>query len=352
MTTKIDTILLDSSAALSAPDVSRLTTRSLEGTGVFDILMASTKLHLKQEYEENRITGEEYATVYLGALQSVMQQAVQFLLNTQQEEKIQSEIALVRQKTVTELAQTDDDLPVGLGFNGDTQVEGLVASKKAIDALQANLVQSQVDKENIEGDLLGQRIITELSQTSDNLSQATSAGYGFNNSSSVESLTRAQVDKLLEEISLITNQSTLVEQQTATEVAQTSNTKPIDLGLVDSTSIAGLAESQRKKTENEVILLAQKAVSELAQTSDYVPIDTDALNTDTAVTGIVDKQKNLFTAQTDGFARDAEQKAAKMLLDTWSVSATQGVATASSANGLDEASLGAVVTKLKSGIGV
>lgn len=144
MTTSIDTIALDPSASLKAPDVSRLTTQSLSGTGVFDVLMNATKLHLKEEYDSERITGSEYTTLYLGAMTSVMQQSVQFLLNTQQEEQIQAEIALTRQKTVTELAQTDDTLPLGLGFNGDSEVEGLVASKKAIDLLQATLVDSQV----------------------------------------------------------------------------------------------------------------------------------------------------------------------------------------------------------------
>ena len=44
MTTTIDTILLTSDATLGAPDVARLTTQSLDGTGVFDILM-KTKGH-------------------------------------------------------------------------------------------------------------------------------------------------------------------------------------------------------------------------------------------------------------------------------------------------------------------
>ena len=101
---------------LSTP-LSSLTTVSVDGTGSFDVLMRATKLHLNEEYNAQRITGQEYATVYLGALAAVLQTATQFLLNEQQVHKINAEIGLTRQKTVTELANTDDNIPVGLGFN-------------------------------------------------------------------------------------------------------------------------------------------------------------------------------------------------------------------------------------------
>jgi hypothetical protein len=101
---------------LSTP-IEKLTSVSVEGTGAFDVLMRATKLHLTEEYEANRITGNEYATVYLGALTAVLQTSIQFLLNEQQAHQIVAEVGLLRQKTVTELAQTDDNIPIGLGFN-------------------------------------------------------------------------------------------------------------------------------------------------------------------------------------------------------------------------------------------
>ena len=344
MTTQIDTIALVSGASLSEPDVSRLTTQNIDGTGVFDVLMATTKLHLQEEYDEGRITGQEYSTVYLGALQAVMAQSVQFLLNTQQEEKIQAEIGLVRQKTVTELAQTDDDIPLGLGFNGDQSVEGLVASKKAIDALQADLVESQVQASEAEVALRGQQVITELAKTGSDFTQAATAGYGYNASYAIEGLMAAELEKSAQEAQLL-------EQKTVTEVAQTSDTKPAALGAVDSTSISGLIQSQKDKTAKEVTLLAQKIITELAQTSDAVSTDTDALNTSSTVAGMVQTQKELYEAQTRGFARDAEQKILKMLLDTWSVNATQSAATANTTNMLSDDYLGAVVKLATDGIG-
>ncbi len=59
--------------------VSALTQATTEGSGLFDVLMRATKAHLEQEFSKNRIKGPEYATVYLGALQSTMQTALAFL---------------------------------------------------------------------------------------------------------------------------------------------------------------------------------------------------------------------------------------------------------------------------------
>lgn len=100
-----------------ATPLKALTTVALDGSGVFDQLMKATKLHLQEEYEAQRITGNEYSTVYLGALTAVLQTSVQFLLNEQQVHRINAEIGLIRQQTVTELANTDDNIPAGLGFN-------------------------------------------------------------------------------------------------------------------------------------------------------------------------------------------------------------------------------------------
>ena len=97
--------------------IKTLTTSELDGSGVFDRLMQAVKLHLDEEYTSHRITGNEYSNVYLGAMTAVLQTSVQFLLNEQQVHRINAEIGLLRQQTVTELTKTDDNIPAGLGFN-------------------------------------------------------------------------------------------------------------------------------------------------------------------------------------------------------------------------------------------
>ena len=67
---------------------------------------------------------------------------------------------------------------------------------------------------------------------------------------------------------------------------------------------------------------------------------------------MIGKQKALYGAQTDGVKRDAEQKAAKLLADTWSVRRTTDEATVADAtNKLNDATVGRAIEKLLSGIG-
>lgn len=78
-----------------------LTTQSLTGTGTFDVLMNGFKVHLKEEYEKNRITGSEYTKAYIELTQGAMQNATQYLLGREQaywvaqNAQIQASISLV-----------------------------------------------------------------------------------------------------------------------------------------------------------------------------------------------------------------------------------------------------------------
>ena len=79
------------------------TGNSTDGTGNFDNLMKVVTLHLEKQFTDGRITGTDYATVYLGAFQSTLAQAVSFTLNMN---KANEEADLLAQKTTTEYAQT------------------------------------------------------------------------------------------------------------------------------------------------------------------------------------------------------------------------------------------------------
>lgn len=74
------------------------------GDGVFDKLMETVNLHLDAQYKLGRITGTDYATVYLGALQATVAQAVAYGIG---QEKTNAEVALLGQKAITEYAQTN-----------------------------------------------------------------------------------------------------------------------------------------------------------------------------------------------------------------------------------------------------
>ena len=50
------------------------------GTGVFDKLMEAVNKNIESQYLKGRITGVNYAEVYLGAIQSVIAQSAQYIL--------------------------------------------------------------------------------------------------------------------------------------------------------------------------------------------------------------------------------------------------------------------------------
>ena len=89
-------------ADISYSTLSNATT-AIDGTGNFDKLMKVVTLHVEAQFTAGRITGTDYATVYLGALQSTLAQAVSFTLNMN---KANKEADLLAQKEITEFAQT------------------------------------------------------------------------------------------------------------------------------------------------------------------------------------------------------------------------------------------------------
>ena len=94
-------------------------------------------------------------------------------------------------------------------------------------------------------------------------------------------------------------------------------------------------------------LIEQKTITEVAQTQ-----DTPTSNISAGYSGVVGKQNALYAAQTTGFARDAEQKAAKLALDILATQlSTDDSMTVENTN-MHPAAIGALVQKLATGIGV
>ena len=62
-------------------EISDVTIKKFDGTGSFDVLMSSISNHLREEFRANRITGSEYSKVWVGGLETAIQQAIGFALN-------------------------------------------------------------------------------------------------------------------------------------------------------------------------------------------------------------------------------------------------------------------------------
>lgn len=135
--------------------VSALTQATVNGSGVFDVLMQATKAHLEQEFSKNRIKGPEYATVYLGALQSTMQTALAFLA---QGKKLELEAQLLdKQIALAELENQKAQAQL-LQIQAQTaQIEKqglLIDAQKLQAAAQTALIEQQKANAVIEGTVL------------------------------------------------------------------------------------------------------------------------------------------------------------------------------------------------------
>ena len=100
-------------------------------------------------------------------------------------------------------------------------------------------------------------------------------------------------------------------------------------------------KSQNLQVVSQTSLVNQKVATEKAQTSG-IGVEP---------TSVIGKQIALYTAQADGFVRDAEQKAAKILIDTWNVRRTTDVGTVADAtNKLNDVNIGRAVEALLGGV--
>lgn len=234
-----------------------LTTKVVDGTGIFDELMTAANAHLTYQWEQDRITGSSYAEVYLGQLTAVLGQAVLFLTE--------------RDKTY----------------------------------LNNLLVQAQIKLADAQVALAAQDLLNKQQE-----------------------LLNAQ-----KQMELMEQQIQLAEKQV--ELA--------DKELLVKDKEMQLLDKQIAVQEATADLTRQKIKTEMAQISDSV----DGVS----VTGILGAQIALYKQQRDGFLRDAEQKALKIVADTWITRKTVDDGTPLP-TGFDTAAVDAFTRKVADGVQV
>lgn len=308
--------------------VADLTQATLAGTGVFDVLMRANKAHLDAEFSKNRIKGAEYATVYLGSLTQVMQTALQFLLAR---EKADLEAQLLQKQIL--LAQKQID-------KATAELTQIAAQTELINQQKTNLIAEALNIPK-QGDVLVAQKLQIAQQTANLLAESL-------NIPKQGLLIDANKAQVVQQTENLVSQKLQVEAQTLLVNQQKLNAITENTVLVaQECKLRGefdLIMGSVLKTAQETALLTQKVITERAQVT--------ALGVDD--NSIIGKQKILYQAQTDGFKRDAEQKAAKVLVDTWNVRRTTDSdnTAATSTNKLSDADIGAAVTKMLAGVGV
>ena len=76
----------------------------VKGDGIFDVLMNTATLHLKAQFDSNRLRDEDYATAYIQVYQATLQAALQIWLQKGVADK---QIELLNAQIVSENKQPE-----------------------------------------------------------------------------------------------------------------------------------------------------------------------------------------------------------------------------------------------------
>ena len=317
----------------------QLTEATLTGAGVFDVLMKAAAVHLEDQFKKDRIKGSEYSTVYLGGMEAVLATSIAFLL---QKDKNTLDSYLVEQQIL--LAQIEVQ-------KAQAQLllltQSLLKVPAEIALLEAQTAIAVQQKLNLIAEALnipkqGQMIDAQKGQVTQQIANLTAEGLNIPKQGL---LVDAQKGQVLQNTANMTSEKLGIEAKTLLTTAQKAN------AVVEGTVLVAqecklraefdVLMTTNLKTQQENALLLWKTNTEKAQTL-ALGVDVDS---------VIGKQKALYGAQTSGFGRDAEQKAADILIKTWNVRRTTDEATVADAtNMLNDTAIGRVVNKMLTGV--
>ena len=364
-------------AQLDTPlDVTELTTAEIAGTGVFDVLMQSVKNHVQEEHAKSRITGKEYATVYLEALQSTMAQSIEYLLRAKtlgfELDNLGKQGVLLDHQA--EIAIKDAQLKFAQIAQTQAQTELTEQQTKSAEAeahkipVEISLLRSNLELASVEKDLRIAQVglaETEKDIAVYNLANKTPVEVELlqaqtDNAQSQIALTEAQVVKITEEnkvipytieriqaeIANMTRQSDILEKELEIKISS--------LALQDKQLLLADAELEIRRLELDVKRAEVEAAQAQAQLYAAKVLTENAQTMDAAhPNSVLGSNIAVLRAQAAGYARDAEQKAAKILVDAWNVqrNTDEGIL-ANADNLLYDQSIGKAVAAMLRGAGI
>ena len=249
-------------AQLDVLDIQELTTKQLNGTGVFDVLMSTSSIHIKEEYDKGRIRGQEYAQVYLGAMQAVLATSVEYLnrskllgIEIANQEKqgllIEAQTALTEAQANQVIQETTLKLPA--------EIANINASTALSDANKDRVVE-ELTLIPLQGNLL--------------TAQTTQVG-------AETTLTNKRVDQLTQELAKIPVEVQLLESQVLTQNAQNqliaAQTEGVTLQNTKVPKEILLLDKQALQADGSIALTTAQKEQIVAETTTRLPVEVQNL---------------------------------------------------------------------------
>ena len=287
--------------------IDELTECKLNGNGVYDKLITTARIHLKEEMDKGRITGAEYTNAYTQIVVSSMQQSVAFVTQMHQLkqssivnyyktliEMVQAKISAVTSFIQLEIQKANTQVSIA---QANAQVATIkaqfahtVAQLGQVDA-SYGLTQQQIELTHEQAAVAQQQV--DLTHQ-----QAAVAQQEVNLTSQKADLTHQQAAVAQQQIELTQQQTAVAQQQVELTKQQTA-----------------VAQQQVGLTKQEVDLTSQK----VGLTQQQVELTRQQVDVAHQQVDLTHQQVDLTRQQITSFVRKDQRSAAQFWADNWTV---------------------------------
>lgn len=263
-----------------------------EGDGSFDVIMESMKAHLGVEFDDNRITGEEYTKAYIALTTAALTTGMQFLL--------QKDSTFLQNKLLQMQARAAEYQAVAAAAQMEEQKQRAVMAQ--FDALNSRANFALTKMKLAEAEVSYKRVEKEIELVDKRLDQVIAE---------TNMIDYRRQDILPEEKRQLTYQTDFVlPAQVKKTDYETDNIMPQQKANLEKD--ASIKDYQLSNTlVQQFKLLQEQTEVQFAQTQDT------RIDGTTSVKGAIGKQKDLYSQQIDSYKKDARYKVGKMYLDAW-----------------------------------
>lgn len=287
-------------------NVSDLTSGTVDGSGVFDQLMRGVNAQLDKQFKADRITGSEYAAIYTEAIKQVLATSTSVLFE--------------KAKQAYELTLLD--------LQVDAERENIKLTKLSQEKSRRDtaLVEREMTRVDAQIDILSYELRNKLPVEVNNIVKQ-----GL-----ILDSQKANSDSQLLTLSL---QREVIEVEKDTAIYRLSSVMPVELAnigkqgdLFDQELLSkpverSLLEAEGLIKDKQLDVMDSQIAGQVSQNALYDQKTlSERANVDGSVIGtgsLFDKQRQLLIEQHETFIKDAKQKVAKMMIDTWGIRFTE-----------------------------
>ena len=245
--------------------IDELTECKLNGNGVYDKLMTTARIHLKEEMDKGRITGAEYTNAYTQIVVSSMQQSVAFVTQMHQ----------LKQSSIVSYYKTLVDM-----------VQAKISAVTSLIQLELQKINTQLSIAQAAAQVATNK--AQFAHTVSQLGQA-DASYG---------LTQQQIDLTHEQAASTHEQAALTHEQ------------------------AALTHEEVALTQQKVDLTHEQAAlthEQIASTHEQAALTHEQIALANEQAALAHQQIALTNQQTASFIRKDQRAAAQFWADNWTV---------------------------------